>query len=75
MEFSLVKTSSKAKPIFLNDQQQVNKTSGFDAGTLMQHSGIGGFEKWNGVLTLYHGLITCKNGTVAALACVCFMAS
>ena len=44
MEFSLVKTSSKAKPIFLNDQQQVNKTSGFDAGTLMQHSGIGSFN-------------------------------
>ena len=29
----------------------------FDAGTLMQHSGIDGFGKWNGVLTLYHGLI------------------
>ena len=74
MEFSLVKTSSKAKPIFLNDQQQVNKTSGFDAGTLMQHSSIGGFGKWNGVLTLYHGLIT-KTVYCAALACACFMAS
>jgi len=24
----------------------------------MQHSGIGGFGKWDGVLILYHGLIT-----------------
>ena len=24
----------------------------------MQHSGIGGFAKWDGVLNLYHGLIT-----------------
>jgi len=34
------------------------RASGFDAGTLMQHSGIGGFGKWDGVLILYHSLIT-----------------
>jgi len=30
----------------------------FDAGTLIQHSGISGFRKWDGALILYHGLIT-----------------
>jgi len=29
----------------------------FDTGTLIQHSGIGGFGKWDGLLILYHSLI------------------
>jgi len=36
------------------------RASGFDAGTLMQHSDIGGFGKWDGAVILYHGLITKK---------------
>jgi len=40
-----------------------------DAGTLMQHSGIGSFGKWDGVLILYHGLIT-KTVNCAALICL-----
>ena len=40
-----------------------------DAGTLMQHSGIGGFGKWDGVF-LYHGLITAPV-YCAALVCAC----
>ena len=30
----------------------------FDVGTFTQHTGIDGFRKWDGVLILYHGLIT-----------------
>ena len=29
-----------------------------DAGTLIQHSGIGSFGKWDGALILYRDLIT-----------------
>ena len=29
-----------------------------NAGTSIQHGGIGSFGKWDGVLILYHGLIT-----------------
>jgi len=28
-----------------------------NTGTLIQHSSIGGFGKWDGLLILYHGLI------------------
>jgi len=34
------------------------RASGFDVGTLMQHSGIGGFRKWDDILILYHSSIT-----------------
>ena len=38
----------------------------------MQHSGIGSFGKWDGVLILYHGLITKMVYCTALILCIVF---
>jgi len=51
MELTHLPKLSLFSNIVLNNQQQVNK-SFWVTGTLMQHSGIGGFGKWDSVSIL-----------------------